>query len=135
MDMQPPIVLFDGACNLCNKTVQFIIKNDPKAAVKFASLQSEKGRQVLTRHHLATNPKSPDSIVFVEKGKAYQQSTAALKIALHLRKPWHWLGIFLGLPAALRDPIYTFIARNRYRWWGHTDECWLPDDALKSRFL
>lgn len=128
------IVLFDGVCNLCSKAVQLIIKNDPAGFFRFTSLQSEKGKTLLRSYGLSDTAE-PESLVLIEQGKAYQYSAAALRIAKRLRS-WHrLLYLFIFLPAFLRDPVYRFIARNRYRWWGRQVVCWLPDPSLKQRFL
>lgn len=127
------IVLFDGVCNLCNSSVQFIIARDTKAYFRFASLQSEVGKSLLASHHLS--PDSIDTIVLVEKGNAFVRSAAALRIAQHLDGAWRWLSIFRVLPLPLRDALYNFVARNRYRWFGKEESCWLPTPDLRERFL
>ncbi len=128
------VILFDGVCNLCNTTVQMVIKNDPRAYFSFASLQSDAGKVLLHQHHIpfATEP---ESLVLIEKDKIWKYSSAALRIAKQLRS-WHrFLYPLIFIPAFLRDAIYKFIARNRYRWWGKQESCWLPTPELKSRFL
>lgn len=128
------IVLFDGVCNLCNTAVQLIIKHDPSAYFLFASLQSEAGKNLLQQYHLVEQL-TPESLVLIEKGKAWQYSAAALRIARKL-KSWHRLFYpLILLPAFLRDPVYKWIARNRYRWFGRLENCWLPSPELKQRFL
>jgi predicted DCC family thiol-disulfide oxidoreductase YuxK len=139
------VVLFDGTCNLCNRTVQFIIDHERSADLRFAALQSEKGGALLEEamgkdaaHALvqgATGSGDPDSIVIVEDGKAFTHSTAGLRIARRLRAPWSWGFAFIVVPAFLRDIVYRFIARNRYRWFGKTDTCRVPTPELKARFL
>lgn len=128
----PPLILFDGVCNLCNGSVQFIIKRDKEAVFRFASLQSETGRKVLEQFHLPTD--TFNSFVLLEDGKMYTRSTAALRVFSRV-KGWKWTGAFLYVPKFIRDGVYNLIARNRYRWFGKKDECMIPTPELKSRFL
>jgi predicted DCC family thiol-disulfide oxidoreductase YuxK len=128
------IILFDGVCNLCNASVQLVIKNDPDAYFSFASLQSNAGIDLLKKYNLPALA-TPESLVLIEEGKVYQYSTAVLRIARKL-KSWHrFLYAFIIVPAFLRNAVYKFIARNRYKWWGKQDSCWLPTPNLKKRFL
>jgi predicted DCC family thiol-disulfide oxidoreductase YuxK len=127
------IVLFDGVCNLCNQSVQFIIKRDPKNYFRFAALQSDQGQLLLEQYSIPVDV--IDTIVLVENNKTYTQSTAALRIARKLNRLWFLLYIFILIPPFLRNPIYRFIARNRYKWFGKKDSCMMPDPELKSRFL
>lgn len=131
--MTHPVVLFDGVCNLCNGSVQFILKRDPQARFRFASLQSEAGRSLLVEHGL--DPDALSSVVVVEDGRVWQESSAALRIARHLPGAWKLLRIFTVIPRPLRDAVYRLIARNRYRWFGKSETCWLPTPELKGRFL
>src|SRR5690349_7490805 len=134
LDQSKAIVLFDGVCNLCNASVQFVIKHDPEAAFNFAAIQSKAGQALMHQYHIDT-PATPESLVLIENGKAYQYSTAALRIARKL-KTWHrLLYAFIIVPAFFRNAVYRFIARNRYRWWGRQESCWLPTPELKKRFL
>ena len=128
-----PVVLFDGVCNLCAWAVQFIIERDPEGAIRFAPLQSATAQHLMATHGL--EPGSLDSFVLVEAGQAYTQSTAALKVARHLSGLWPMCHICIILPHFVRDPIYRWIARNRYRWFGKKDSCMLPTPALRARFL
>ncbi|PIQ26386.1 hypothetical protein COW36_14615 [bacterium (Candidatus Blackallbacteria) CG17_big_fil_post_rev_8_21_14_2_50_48_46] len=125
-------VLFDGVCNLCNASVQFIIDRDPKAKFHFASLQSEVGQELLKAHKLPTEGFS--SLVLLENDLVYIRSTGALRIARQLQY-LRWMGLFLVIPAFIRDSVYDFIARNRYRWFGKQESCRIPTPELKSRFL
>ena len=128
-----PTLLFDGVCNLCNGSVQFILKRDKSGRFRFASLQSDAGRRLMTGHGL--DPDALSSVVLIEDGRAYQESTAALRIARHLPGAWKLLRIFTVIPRPLRDAAYRLIARNRYRWFGKTEACWLPTPELRARFL
>jgi predicted DCC family thiol-disulfide oxidoreductase YuxK len=128
------IILFDGVCNLCNASVQLVIKNDPDAYFNFASLQSDAGIALQKKYNLPVLA-NPESLVLIEDNKVYQYATAALRIARKL-KSWHrFLYVFIIVPDFLRNAVYKFIARNRYKWWGKQDSCWLPTPNLKKRFL
>ncbi|MGP4078916.1 thiol-disulfide oxidoreductase DCC family protein [Pseudalkalibacillus sp. R45] len=126
------ILLFDGECNLCNGIVQFVIKRDPKAQFKFAALQSETGQRLLKEHNL---PHTFDSFILIENGKAYQKSSAGLRVTRHLNGAWRVFTIFKIIPTPVRDVVYNFIARNRYKWFGKRDSCMIPTPDIKSRFL
>jgi predicted DCC family thiol-disulfide oxidoreductase YuxK len=128
-----PIVLFDGVCNLCSGSVQLILKRDPQGTFRFASLQSEPGRKLMLDHGL--DPDALSSVVVIEDGRAWQESSAALRIAKHLPGAWKLLRVFTIVPRPLRDAVYRLIARNRYRWFGKTEACWLPTPELRARFL
>jgi len=127
------IILFDGICNLCNGFVQFVIQHDPAGQFKFTSLQSDKGQELLK--NLPETYRQIDSVVFLENGHFYQKSAAALRIIRRLSGAWPLLYGFIILPAFLRDWLYTFVARNRYRWFGQQESCMLPTPELKTRFL
>lgn len=130
---EPALVLFDGVCNLCQGSVQFILKRDPRGRFRFASLQSDEGSRRLAEHGLPSE--SLTTLVLLEEGKAYLRSTAALRIARHLSGAWPLAAVFLLVPRPLRDRIYDFIARNRYRWFGKTEACLLPRPEWRERFL
>jgi len=129
----PLVVLFDGVCNLCNASVQFIIARDPPARFRFAPLESSAGRRLIGE----TGARSPlpDSFVLLEHGRWYIRSTAALRVARRLRFPWPLLYVFIAVPRPLRDVIYDFIARHRYRWFGKREACMVPTPELRARFL
>ena len=129
-----PIVLFDGVCNLCAGVVRFAIARDPAARLRFAPLQSELGRSLLRRHGF--DPEALGTVILVDGDGAHDRSTAALRLATHLRAPWRWLGgPLLVLPRGFRDAVYDFVARHRYRWFGRREECLVPTPELRSRFL
>jgi predicted DCC family thiol-disulfide oxidoreductase YuxK len=127
------IVLFDGVCNLCNSSVQFVVKRDKRAQLHYANLQSKLGQQLLNQHKIDTQ--KVDSIVFISNGKAYVESTAALKIAAFLEFPYNLLQAFIIVPAFIRNIVYRWIARNRYRWYGKEEVCMMPDPSISARFL
>lgn len=133
MDEQQPIILFDGVCNLCNGAVQFIITRDPQARISFAALQSSIGQKLLERHKL---PKSDfDTFIMIENGKIRTKSTAALKTLRYLNGAWKWAYLLIVIPKPLRDAIYSYIAKNRYKWFGKQEYCMIPNKDTKKRFL
>jgi predicted DCC family thiol-disulfide oxidoreductase YuxK len=131
--MDQPVVLFDGVCNLCNSAVQFIIKRDKKNIFRFASLQSPIGQKLLEQYHLPTN--ELNSFILVENNKVYDRSTGALRVVKRLKGLWPLLYILIIIPKFLRDPVYNWVGRNRYKWFGKKDECMIPTPELKARFL
>jgi predicted DCC family thiol-disulfide oxidoreductase YuxK len=131
---QRPIVLFDGVCNLCNGLVQFVIRRDPPPArLRFAALQSNAGQQLLREHGLSTV--DLDTFVFIEAGVAHVRSTAALRLLKRLGLPWSLAWCAVIVPRPLRDAVYRWISRNRYRWFGVRESCMVPSAELRSRFL
>lgn len=131
-DPLSPVILFDGVCNLCNGSVLFIIKRDPQANFRFASLQSDFGQQQLLKFNRQA---TLESVLLIESGKLYDKSSAALKIASKLSGVWPLLSLFRIVPKSWRDGVYTWIARNRYRWFGKREACMIPTPELKSRFI
>ncbi|MDZ4846967.1 MAG: DCC1-like thiol-disulfide oxidoreductase family protein [Chitinophagales bacterium] len=131
--MKESIVLFDGVCNLCNASVQFIIKRDKKKRFKFASLQSDFAQQLFKKQQF--DSQGIDSVVLFENDKLHVRSTAALKIARKLDRMWFLFYSFVIIPAPLRDVVYDFIARNRYKWFGKKEFCAMPEPGMKERFL
>lgn len=127
------VVLFDGVCNLCNGAVQFLLRRDRNRRFRFAALQSAAGQALLRQHGIATA--APETIVVVEAGRARVRSGAALLLARRLPWPWPLLAVFLACPRPLRDALYGFIARNRYRWFGRRESCMLPTPETADRFL
>jgi predicted DCC family thiol-disulfide oxidoreductase YuxK len=145
MPADAPVVLFDGFCNLCNGTVQFIVDHERTPELRFAPLQSELAQELLESafdaegarriREGATGGGDPDTIVLVEGTKGFTHSTAGLRIARRLRAPWSWLSVFVVVPRPLRDLVYRFIARNRYRWFGKSETCRVPTPELRGRFI
>ena len=127
------VLLFDGVCNLCNGAVQFIIKRDPHARIRFAALQSDAAKNLLRSINAAES--QPDSMILLENGRVHTRSTAALRIAKSLRFPWPIMYVFVIVPRPLRNWMYDFIAARRYRWFGKRETCMLPTPELQSRFL
>ncbi|RYY39338.1 MAG: thiol-disulfide oxidoreductase DCC family protein [Chitinophagaceae bacterium] len=131
--MEPPVILFDGVCNYCDAVVNFVIRADRGKNIRYAALQSEAGQKLLEQYGL---PREKfDSFVFVENGKALNRSTAMLHVVPYL--PWYFQPARLGwlLPRALRDAVYNWVARNRYKWFGRRDACMIPTPDVRSRFL
>ncbi|WP_339172176.1 thiol-disulfide oxidoreductase DCC family protein [Solibacillus sp. FSL R5-0691] len=126
------ILLFDGECNFCDASVQFIIKRDPNALFQFASLQSDVGAALLKKYDV---PETTDSIVFIENDRHYTESTAALKITRNLSGFWKLFYVFIVVPKPVRDLVYRWIAKNRYKWFGKKQECMLPSPEQRKRFL
>ena len=132
-EAQSPVLLFDGVCNLCSNSVQFVLNRNGKENVNFASLQSKFGVQTLKKAKLPTNYTS--SLVLLENDKVYVKSDAALKLVKHLNGLWKIGSVLLIIPKFIRNPVYDWIAKNRYRWFGKKEACWIPEPKWKKRFL
>jgi predicted DCC family thiol-disulfide oxidoreductase YuxK len=130
---QNAIILFDGVCNFCNGSVNFIIDRDPDAYFKFAPLQSEVGEKLLAENKI--DKAVTDSVVLIEDGKVYTHSTAALRVARRLSGAWSWFYNFRFVPPFIRDFAYRLFAKNRYRLFGKQEACMLPTPEVRSRFL
>ncbi len=133
MEPSHPVVLFDGICNLCNRSVQFIIKRDRKKQFHFAALQGKTGQELLRKFNLPAD--SFNSFILVENGKVYLRSSGALRMAKKLNGAWPLLYAFIIVPKFIRDNIYNWIAKNRYKWYGKRRECMIPTPELRERFL
>jgi predicted DCC family thiol-disulfide oxidoreductase YuxK len=133
MDTDKKIVLFDGVCNLCTGSVQFILKRDKKQQFLFGSLQGPYGQQVLAKHQMQGY--NLNSFMLLEGEQLYMKSTAALRMLKHLGGGWKLLYGFIIVPRFIRDAVYTLIAKNRYKWFGKKETCWLPKPEWKERFL
>jgi predicted DCC family thiol-disulfide oxidoreductase YuxK len=127
------IVVFDGMCHLCARSVGFTLAHEHDHLIRFAAARSPAGRELLRRHGL--EPETVPTLVVIKDGAALLRSAAVLEIASHLRLPWRLLGLLRVLPRRLRDAPYDVIAQNRYRWFGRRDACLLPTPELASRFL
>ncbi|MCF7569463.1 DUF393 domain-containing protein [Sabulilitoribacter arenilitoris] len=128
------VILFDGVCNLCNSSVQYVIKHDKQNQFMFTALQSNAGKEIVETYNIDT--KKIDSILLYtpDKGIDYK-STAALKIASQLGFPQNLMGMFFVIPPFIRNWVYDYIAKNRYKWYGKKDACMIPTPELKNRFL
>ena len=131
--MKGSIILFDGVCNLCNKLVNFIIKRDSKNIFQFAAIQSDTGQQLLLQDKLNSN--YPYSLILIEGGRYYIRSTAILKIIKNLKTFWKLLYIFIIIPPFVRDSIYNYFAKNRYKWFGQRKSCKVPEPEFIDKFL
>jgi len=129
-----PVILFDGVCNLCESTVHFVVGRDRNKQFRFASLQSEAAQQILSNHQYDFDTLS--SVLLIVDGHLYRKSRAALQIVRRLDGAWPLLYYaFFWIPKFIADPIYDFIAKRRYKWFGMKSECWIPDDDLRQRFI
>ena len=128
------LILFDGVCNLCNSSVLRIINHDKKNNFVFASLQSETGKQIA--NHFAIDTSKVDSIILVYSDTEYYiKSTAGLKIGKHFKGLWKLFQVFWIVPTPIRDVVYNFIAKNRYKWFGKKESCMIPTPELKAKFI
>ena len=128
------VVLFDGVCNLCEKTIQWIIRNDPSGHFNFASLQSAAARELLQRFHYKHDPMS--SVLVVIDGKVHRKSQAALQICKRLGSAWPLLYyLLIWVPTSVADKLYDYIGARRYRWFGRKSECWIPSPEIAARFI
>jgi predicted DCC family thiol-disulfide oxidoreductase YuxK len=128
-----PIVIFDGVCNFCNASVNFIIRNDPREEFLFAPNQSPAGREILERLGLPIG--EVGTVYLVEGDRASARTTAALRIARRLRFPWNLAFALILIPRPLRDAAYDWFARRRYRWFGKAERCRVPTERERARFL
>ena len=127
------IILFDGVCNLCNSTVVRVIKKDKSDLFRFTTLQGAVGQVIVTEHGIDTA--KTDSIILIDNKKAFTKSTAALRIAKDLSGAYPLLYGFIIIPKPIRDWVYDYIAKNRYKWYGKKDSCMIPTPELKKKFL
>lgn len=130
---QQPVILFDGVCNFCNGAVNFVIKRDKKALIQFAPLQSEKGR--MFSRQFGFSEEDMKTFLFIEDGKVYTKSTAALRVCRYLGALWPLCYGFMIVPKFIRDGIYNWIAKNRYKWFGKKETCMMPTPEVRTRFI
>ncbi len=128
-----PVVLFDGVCNFCAASVQFIIRRDPQGLFRFAAYQSDAGKSLCAQHGVDAG--ALDTFALIVDGRALFRSDAALATATRLGGLWRLLAVFRLVPRAVRDAVYRLIARNRYRWFGRRESCMVPDADVRHRFL
>lgn len=127
------LILFDGICNFCNASVQFVIKRDAAGYFKYAPLQGQTGQRILAENKRPVN--DFDSFILYEQGRIYQKSTAALRVARKLNGFWPLLYVFIIVPPFIRNFFYGIIAKNRYKLFGKKDDCMIPSPEIRSRFL
>jgi predicted DCC family thiol-disulfide oxidoreductase YuxK len=132
-DVDSGIVLFDGVCNLCVGSVQFILRRDRRGYYRFAALQSPVGQRLVRQHGIPLP--ADESVVLIEGGRVWTHSEAALRIARRLGGLWPLLGVLAVVPRPLRDRVYAWIAAHRYRWFGRRDACWVASPQTRERFL
>ena len=131
--LPPKVILFDGVCNLCAAWVSFVVKRDPGALFKFASVQSDAGQALLSRFGFSQD--DFETMIYIESGQPHTRSTAFLKIVKYLKFPWPLLGLGWVVPRPIRDWVYNRIALNRYKLFGKKASCELPTKELSARFL
>jgi predicted DCC family thiol-disulfide oxidoreductase YuxK len=128
------LILFDGVCNLCNTSIQYVIKYDKTNRFMFAPLQSDVGKQLITSFNIDIE-KTDSILLYSNENGLSIKSTAALKVSKHLGFPRNLVSVFFIVPAFIRNWVYDYIAKNRYRWYGKQDACMIPTPELKSKFL
>ena len=133
MEQPNRLVLFDGVCNFCNFWIQFALKHDKKGKLMFGSLQGDTAQQLLPLYNI--DPSVLISVIFIEDGVAYRESTAALKVCRHLDAGWKLFYALIIIPAFIRDGIYKWIGKNRYKWFGKQESCMLPTPEQRQRFV
>ncbi|MFV0566803.1 MAG: thiol-disulfide oxidoreductase DCC family protein [Flavobacteriaceae bacterium] len=128
------IILFDGVCNLCNSSIQYVIKHDKNDAFRFVAIQSNAGQALIHKHGIDAS--KTDSIILIAPNVAYyQQSDAVLKIAYQLNPFWNTFRVLEFIPVKLRNLVYNYVAKNRYKWYGKKENCMIPTPELKAKFL
>ncbi len=128
-----PILLFDGVCNLCRRSVQFVVRHDPEGIFHYASQQSALGQRLLGQHGVQA-PLALDTVYLVDDAGIHGKSTAVLRVLGRLGYPWRAFAWLLAVPRPWRDWAYDFVGKRRYAWFGKTDVCWVAGPALKDRF-
>lgn len=132
-NQEPPVIVFDGHCELCNGFVDFVLKWEKKPALQFTANQNEPGKALLAQFEFKGEQGS--TVYLVENGNLFTESTAALRISRYLRFPWNLAYGFVIVPPFIRNAIYRWVAKNRYRWFGKKDTCRIPSPEERARFL
>lgn len=127
------VIVFDGVCFLCSRSVAFVLVRDRQKQFRFATLQSTRGRALLIRHGL--DPEDPDSFLLADGAAGYANSDAIIRVVTALGGAWRLAALFRLVPRLLRDRLYRWIARNRYRWFGRREACMVPSPEMQGRFL
>ena len=127
------IIIFDGVCNFCNKSINFIIKRDPDSNFLFTPMQSDYGKELVNKYKINTNKK--DTIILIKNEKYFLRSNAVFEIIKNLSGYWYLFGVFKKIPLPVRDYFYNLIAKNRYKFFGKKDSCMVPTNEIKKRFL
>lgn len=131
---QKQLILFDGVCNLCNSSIQYVIKYDKNDRFRFAPLQSDIGKQIIAKYEIDTT-KTDSILLYSNENGISAKSTAALKVAKQLGFPRNVMTVFLIVPAFIRNWVYDYIAKNRYKWYGKKEACMIPTPELRAKFL
>lgn len=133
IDETKPILIFDGVCNMCNASVNFVMKRDKEGKVMFTANQHGPGQEILKKFNKPVD--DVDTFYLLENGKIYDRSSAVLRVSKYMNFPWNLGVIFLIVPKFIRDFVYKFVAKNRYKWFGKKDTCRLPTPEERARFL
>jgi predicted DCC family thiol-disulfide oxidoreductase YuxK len=133
MTDERPVIVFDAECVLCSANARFVLKHDRRAHFRLASMQGEVGTALYRRFGI--DPADPDTLILVENGRALRDSDAVIAIYAGLGWPWRAAALLRLVPRMLRNPAYRLVARNRYRWFGRRETCWLPDPKWADRIL
>jgi len=128
-----PVVLFDGVCNFCSSSVEFVINRNAGSNIIFCQLQSDSGQKLV--HEYSLQGPGLNSMVLLYHGKSYIKSSAGIRIAMLMDKPWPLMAVFFVVPVFIRHAVYDWIGRRRYAWYGKRDVCWVPGPDIQSRFL
>jgi predicted DCC family thiol-disulfide oxidoreductase YuxK len=131
--VRPPLILFDGVCNLCNFWVRFVGRRDPSGVFRFAAQQSSAGQSIIQNR--MRGAAQLFSIILVEDNAIYTESDAVLQILARLGPPWSWIALLRVIPRQVRDACYRFVVRHRYQWFGRTELCQIPPVDIRSRFI
>ena len=131
----PPVLIFDGVCNVCNAAVNFALDHERGPVLHFAALQSPEGLALLQAHGGRVEAIASATVVVIDDGQRYERSAAVLRAARYLRWPWRALAAFWIVPRPLRDALYTYFAAHRYKWFGQSEACRVPTPELRARFL
>lgn len=135
VDTETTVILFDGACNLCSRSVRFVIARDPHAHFRFAAIQGEAARRICAERDIPASTNEPNSIIVIAQDRVLERSDAVLAIAARLSFPWSLLRVLRAIPRPLREWLYRLIAMNRVRWFGRSASCMMPTPELRERFL
>jgi predicted DCC family thiol-disulfide oxidoreductase YuxK len=131
--MNGPVLLYDGTCILCSRGVRYVLQYEKKPLIRFVTIQSREGADLAKAHDI--KPTDPATFLFVENGKALKKSTAALAVLKHVGGPARIFSLGAVLPLSLRDAVYNILARNRFKWFGRSDVCIMPDTKTRHRFV
>ncbi|WP_231887831.1 thiol-disulfide oxidoreductase DCC family protein [Fictibacillus phosphorivorans] len=132
-EITPAVLLFDGVCNLCNGSVQFILKHEKSETLKFSAIQSAAGQKLLLQHNI--DPEQTNSVILINDGVVYTESDAVAKVAEFLKFPYNTGKYLKVVPRQIRNVFYKKVSNNRYKWFGQKESCMIPTPDLRNRFL